>query len=88
MKNPFRTKAFRGHFDDCVRMFETKHKNLFSSATGNPNHGNGVATSFWRGYNGVTQNWDRASKETFAYPAFKAGAACRAAVNAEAAKKE
>lgn len=82
MRNPFRKPEFARHFDELVQAHAAKHKNLFRE--GKPARGNSIATMFWRGYENAPINWDRASRDTYAYPAYKAGQA----VALEAAKKE
>lgn len=67
-------------FEELLKAWRAKHKILFH-ADGARNMGNGVASSFWRGYDGTQIGGgfiDRASRETLTYAYWKAGRAARA----------
>jgi hypothetical protein len=74
--NRFKNKTLATYYEGCVVTFNDKRSVLFN-ADGTPCHSNSIATNFWRGYNNVAMNWDKASKETFAYAAYRAGEDCR-----------
>lgn len=58
MANPFRNPLSRKQFDQCLKMFETKHRNFFLR-DGTPHCNNSFAAAFWAGYNGFnTGLWD------------------------------
>lgn len=80
VRNPFRDKNMRQAFDDAVRMYQTRHANLFT-ADGKPHRLNSWAGMFWRGFDGTTiGQWDSASRKTLSYPTWRAGAAVAAAL--------
>lgn len=75
MKNPFKNKTMRLAYDNCIKMYELKHPTLFYR-DGSRCTGNGIASMFWRGYDGTKLGagfTDRASKETLAYAYYCAG---------------
>lgn len=77
MKNPFRQRLFRKQFDNLVACYDGFHRDL-RRADGSRCRGNSIATHFWRGFDNIAAgmrapNWDRASKDSFAYVAFRAG---------------
>lgn len=82
MSNRFKDKVMRNEYDAAMLMFVTKHRNLFLP-DGSRCTGNGVASSFWRGFDGVVMGyWDAASKKTLAYAHWRAGQdAAKIAVN-------
>lgn len=84
--NRFRDKTLAKHYDAMVRMFNTQHRDL-----GTPErrcNGNSFAQAFWIGFDGVTVgrgNYsDRASRETLAYPCYRAGQDCAVKVKVTA----
>lgn len=82
VRNPFRQQGKRQAFDDAVRMYNTKHANFFLS-DGRPHRNNSWAGMFWRGFAGITiGKWDRASRESLAYPTWCAGRAIAKATGA------
>jgi hypothetical protein len=81
MRNPFRQPLLKLAFDEMVRAHDRRAGTLFLPS-GDRNMGNSAACMFWRGYDGIQIGaWDRASKETFAYPQWLAGKACRKALD-------
>ena len=82
VRNPFRNKHMRQAFDDAVRMYNTRHKNLFRADGKTAHRGNSWAGMFWRGYEGTSiGQWDAASRKTMAYPTWRAGVEVRAALS-------
>ena len=79
MTNPFRQRLFRKQFDNLVACYDSFHRDLRPAADRRC-RGNSIATHFWRGFDNIATglrapNWDRASKDSFAYVAFRAGQA-------------
>lgn len=76
--NPFRDPGMRQHFFYCTTAYLNKSANLFYP-DGKPQRGNGLATNFWRGYAGSIprERWDRASRNTLAWAAYRAGEAVK-----------
>lgn len=72
-RNPFRDPALRGHFEDCLRVYRAGR---MLHPNGKP-VGNTTAANFWRGLNAIPMNWDRASRQSFAYASYRAGEAAR-----------
>lgn len=79
--NPFRNQTHRRCFEAAVRLWEARHRDLFTPE-GLEKRGNSFATSFWRGYHhqGAGQ-WDQASRRTLGYVWWKAGQACKSVAN-------
>jgi hypothetical protein len=77
MQNPFRNREFRKQFDMLVHCYRENHRDLVRLPW--PHCGNGLASSFWRGYFGdiKRERWDASSRQSFAYAAFRAGEAVR-----------
>lgn len=72
-RNPFRDRMMRDVYDNAVQAFDEKRRLLFFP-DGSRCLGNGFASFFWRGYDGVTPGqWDRASKRMLGYAAWRAG---------------
>jgi len=74
MPNRFRNQIMRQHYDAIVGMYHTKHRTLFHE--GERTMGNGMASFFWRGFDGTQFGagfTDRASKDTLAYAYYRAG---------------
>jgi hypothetical protein len=76
VRNPFRQRDRKRHFDGMVKAYLTKHKNLVR-ADGSRHNGNSWATYFWRGYDDSipARAWDASSKEMMAYVTYCAGRA-------------
>jgi hypothetical protein len=74
MANRFRDPVLKKEYDAVMQMFLTKHQNLFSK-DGSRSRGNGVANSFWLGYDGkfFGIGWDSNSKQTLMYAHWRAG---------------
>lgn len=75
IRNPFRERSMKHHFDAAISQWESRHANLFHK-DGTRNMGNSMAGMFWRGFDGVQVGagfTDRASKETLAYAFWRAG---------------
>jgi hypothetical protein len=72
MHNPFRERIKRETYNAIVGCYETRHRDLFRP-DGSQGRGNAWAGWFWRGYNGVEPNWDRASKDSPGYACWCAG---------------
>lgn len=74
MANRFKNPILKQAYDNCIKMFETKHETLFNKG-GFQSAGNGIANSFWKGYNGTVfgAGWDAESKDTLAYAYWRAG---------------
>ena len=74
MTNPFRNPLSRKQFDQCLEMYETKHRNFFLP-DGSPHRNNSFAAAFWAGYNGLkTGLWDYSSnKAQIDYIFYRAG---------------
>jgi hypothetical protein len=79
MANRFRNKAYRAQYDAMVRAYHTRHRDLVRP-DGTQHLGNGVANNFWRGYENMPMNWDRNSRDSFAYACYRAGQDVRKAV--------
>lgn len=73
MANRFKTPALRKQYDACVKCYRAKHRDVVRP-DGTPHRGNAWADNFWRGYESVPMNWDAASRQTFAYACYRAGA--------------
>lgn len=80
VRNPFRDQFMRKSYDAAVQTYDTKHRN-FIYPWGTRCIGNAWATNFWRGYDGMQRNWDKASKESPAYAMWCAGRDIRKAVD-------
>lgn len=80
VRNPFKTKFMRDNYAAAVRTYDAKNRSFIY-----PNDrrciGNGWATHFWRGFDGISRNWDHASKQTVAYAMWCAGRDIRAAID-------
>ncbi len=72
VRNPFRTPFMRKNYDAAIKAFDTKAPD-FIYPSGRRCIGNAWATSFWRGFDGVSLNWDLASKQTPGYAMWCAG---------------
>lgn len=71
----------RDTYDALMSWYATKHRNLFNP-DGSRCTGNSSAGMFWRGYDGTTLGkgfTDRASRQTLAYAAWRAGQDAKAA---------
>lgn len=87
MANPFRNPQLAKMFDACLNVAADNFEEFYIppardfSAPGPRMPRNGAAhrVEFWRGYNGAIKNWDRYSKQTLAYAAYRAGEAFRKA---------
>lgn len=86
VRNPFKKDILRRQFDACVLCYFTRHKDLFRP-DGSRHTGNGVANSFWWGFDGVRtpEQWD-GSRDTPAYASYRAGELIAAFESALAAK--
>lgn len=79
MANPFRNKTMRALYDDVIAAHASGSKTLFLSNGERRRvgcYGSSIATSFWRGYDGVIPGgraWDRHSRDTIAYALWCAG---------------
>lgn len=76
--NPFKDPTLKSAFDELVREFTVKHRNLFNT-DGQPKKGNSHAEYFWRGFEGEPIGMgfvDNASKKTLAYAYWRAGQLC------------
>jgi hypothetical protein len=74
--NPFRNPLMRARFDDLVTAYRRGHANLFTES-GRRARGCSMATDFWRGFDNAipAARWDRASRDTLAWAAYRAGRA-------------
>jgi hypothetical protein len=82
MTNRFRDPAMRRQYDACVASFRIRHPDLIRTS-GTRCRGNGFATYFWRGYDGLTRPvWDTNSRRTPAYACYRAGQDVRRLVEA------
>ena len=72
MPNRFQTPGLRKQYDVCVKMYKERERTLFYP-DGNRCVGSSIASYFWRGFDGVQLNWDAASRQWFAYAAYRAG---------------
>lgn len=73
-RNPFRNRARRKQFDQCVEMYRMKHRNLF--VNGEPHTLNSFAAAFWAGYRGVSgglYGYSKADREMGSYVLYRAG---------------
>jgi hypothetical protein len=77
MANPFRNDLMRRRYDDLVKAYHRGHANLFTQ-DGGRSRGCSMATDFWRGFDNSipAARWDRASRDTLAWAAYRAGRAC------------
>lgn len=76
MTNPFRDPLMRARFDELVKAYRLGHANLFTR-DGGRSRGCSMATYFWRGFDNLipAARWDRASRNTLAWAAYRAGRA-------------
>lgn len=75
IRNPFKDALMRKLFDGMIAAHDRRHKDVLRP-DGTRCNGNGMASSFWRGYDNVRpESWDRASKMTCGYAAYAAGRA-------------
>lgn len=82
MSNHFRDPTMRATYDAMVSGFRTRHKDLIYPS-GARCRGNGAATAFWCGYDGVKRPvWDARSRQTPGYACFRAGQDVRRFVEA------
>ncbi len=72
VRNPFKTKFMHENYAAAVKTYDDKHPS-FIYANGKRCVGSAWAGSFWRGFDGVQRNWDRASKQSAAYAMWCAG---------------
>lgn len=82
MRNPFRNPSYRAQYDAMVKAYHARHRDLVRP-DGTQNLGNGVANNFWRGYENAALNWDRKSRDTFAYVCYRAGQDVRKTIATE-----
>lgn len=85
VRNPFMTKFMRTNYASMVECYDKRHKNLISPS-GARCIGNALAVAFWRGFDGVAQNWDAASKQMAVYAAWCAGRDINKAITAREVK--
>lgn len=83
MANRFKIPALRRQYDLAVRAYRNRHKDLVCP-DGTPHRGNTVAAHFWRGYEGVSVNWDAQSRTACIYAAYRAGQDMRIADDEDA----
>jgi hypothetical protein len=82
ISNPFRNPAHRAAFDECVRSYVAMAGGI-RRADGSRVVGNSIATTFWRGFDGVKgpgHYISRADRETLGYVYWRAGQAVAKAV--------
>jgi hypothetical protein len=77
MTNRFKNPMLRKQYDACIACYRKKHRDLVRP-DGTPHRGNTIATYFWRGFEGVTVNWDAYSRGAPIYAAYRAGQTVRA----------
>ncbi len=80
VRNPFRTKFMRANYEAAIKTYDEMHRN-FIYPSGRRCLGNAWATNFWRGFDGLSRNWDKASKQTASYAMWRAGRDVKAAIN-------
>lgn len=80
IRNPFKDERLKKTFDGLIMLFQTRHKDLFSS-DGQPHRLNGFASPFWRGYFGEVPGM--VIKGTPAQASYRAGQACRKAFDVQ-----
>lgn len=86
VRNPFKTGFMRRNYDGAIRTYDTKHHNFIYEASGTRCVGNGWATNFWRGFDGLKLNWDADSKQTASYAMWCAGRDIRKAIDSPRSK--
>lgn len=88
IRNPFRQRMRRRHFDVVVRAYQNRHPDIIRPS-GARCLGNSIAGYFWRGYdNSIPERaWDAASKEMMAYVSYAAGRAVAESEKAETGAK-
>lgn len=76
VRNPFRDPGMRTHYEGAIRAFEA---GSLGAAGGVRQRGNGGASAFWQGYDGIgADQWDAASKKMIVYAYWRAGRDIRA----------
>lgn len=72
MANRFKDPMLKDMYDGCIKHYDRRGGDFFAK-DGSQKKGSTLATFFWRGYNGVPQNWDAASKRAPIYACYRAG---------------
>jgi len=84
IRNPFRQRVLKEQFDAIIKAYDARHKDIMRidrNGRYRRHIGNGWATSFWRGFDGVlSDRWDAASRQSSAYACWRAGQALRSAL--------